>query len=187
MEYKTTPLYGGAITLDLPSDFSDASLIRQIPSHQEVYLHNTGYTSIVLEILEYVDKPSDEEALQYHFADLVDGTGDTTTIVAQGSAVMKSLPHTPVLALNFIQTPPAPVPGAPVRKTPEYTFIQLLVIRLKEQGTDILVSINSPHYPGEYVPAAAPGEETQLIREAKGMKDKVLESFEIKEWGLFDG
>lgn len=45
----------------------------------------------MLEILEYVDKPSDDEALQYHFADLVDGTGDATTIVAQGTAAMKSL------------------------------------------------------------------------------------------------
>jgi len=37
----------------------------------------------VVEILEYVDKPSDEEALQYHFQDLVDGTGDSTTILKQ--------------------------------------------------------------------------------------------------------
>jgi hypothetical protein len=46
----------------------------------------------VVEILEYVDKNSDEEALQYHFGDLVEGTGDQSTIISQGGAVMKSLP-----------------------------------------------------------------------------------------------
>jgi hypothetical protein len=39
----------------------------------------------VLEILEYVSKPSDTEALAYHFDDLVDGTGDSTTILSQSS------------------------------------------------------------------------------------------------------
>jgi hypothetical protein len=47
----------------------------------------------VIEILEYVSKPSDEEALQYHFADLVDGTGDSTNIIAQERVEMLSLPY----------------------------------------------------------------------------------------------
>lgn len=68
------------------------SNIRQIPDHQEVYLDTNGYTSIVVEILEYVDKPSDDEALQYHFADLVDGTGDATSVIAQEKVCMKLMP-----------------------------------------------------------------------------------------------
>jgi hypothetical protein len=36
----------------------------------------------VLELLEYVSQPSDAAALQYHFADLVDGTGDATSILS---------------------------------------------------------------------------------------------------------
>jgi hypothetical protein len=46
----------------------------------------------VIEILEYVSKPSDEEALQYHFADLIEGTGDSTSIIAQERVEIKSLP-----------------------------------------------------------------------------------------------
>lgn len=45
----------------------------------------------MVEILEYVEKSSDEEALQYHFADLVDGTGDATNILEQGRATFKEL------------------------------------------------------------------------------------------------
>jgi hypothetical protein len=93
MAFTNTPLYGGAITLDLPSNFADASQIRQIPDHQEVYLDSNGYSSIVVEILEYVEKSNDEEALQYHFGDLVEDTGDQTTIISQDRAAMKSLPY----------------------------------------------------------------------------------------------
>ena len=50
-----------------------------------------------------------------------------------------------------------------------------------------MITINSPHYPGEYTPANSPSSETQLMTEAKGIKEKVLESFAIREWGLFEG
>ncbi|EDU45890.1 Mog1 domain containing protein [Pyrenophora tritici-repentis] len=186
MEFTNTPLYGGAITVDLPSSFADASQIRQIPDNQEVYLDNSGYSSIVVEILEYVDKSSDEEALQYHFADLVDGTDDATTVVEQVGASMKSLPSTPLLTLSFVQTPPSINPH-PNRKTPEYTFIHLLLLRLKEQETDILITINVPHYPGEYEKPAMGQQETELMRSSKLVREKVLETFEVKEWGLFEG
>jgi hypothetical protein len=45
----------------------------------------------VIEILEYVNKSSDEEALQYHFADLVEGTGDSTTVLKQEGCVFGQL------------------------------------------------------------------------------------------------
>jgi hypothetical protein len=68
------------------------SQIRQVPDHQEVFLDTKGYSGVISEILEYVDKPSDMEALQYHFADLVEGTGDSTNILSQGNAEMAKLP-----------------------------------------------------------------------------------------------
>jgi hypothetical protein len=111
MSFTEIPLYGGAMTVDLPSQFADTrsvlkfhpsvsrhaplttnSQIREVPDHQEVYIDTDGYSSVVVEILEYVDKPSDEEALQYHFADLVDGTGDSTNMLDQGTAVMSKVP-----------------------------------------------------------------------------------------------
>lgn len=113
MSYTSTPLYGGAIAVDLPSNFADTrsvpdflhlkqphhragqltcddSQIREVPDHQEVYLDTNGYSSIVVEILEYQEKGSNEEALQYHFADLIDEE-DSTNILEQGRAVMAKL------------------------------------------------------------------------------------------------
>ncbi len=80
----------------LPSTFSNShrltnyySQIRQVPDHQEVYLDEDGYSSVVIEILEYVNKESDEEALQEHFADLVRDTGDSTTLLEQETGRME--------------------------------------------------------------------------------------------------
>jgi hypothetical protein len=49
-----------------------------------------------------------------------------------------------------------------------------------------MITINIPHYAGEY-DKAAEGEETRLMMESKVVKEKVLESFKVVEWGLFDG
>jgi hypothetical protein len=61
------------------------------------------------------------------------------------------------------------------------------MLRLKEQGTDVLVNINIPHYVDEYEKADKEGEETQLMRDSKVIRERVLETFKVEEWGLFDG
>lgn len=55
--FSNRDLYGGAITVQLPSDFLDASDLRQVPDHQEVYLSPRTLTSAVLEINQYVSSP----------------------------------------------------------------------------------------------------------------------------------
>lgn len=91
----------------------------------------------------------------------------------------------PVLSLTFIQTPPPP--ERPGRKLPEFVYIHLLLLRLKEQGTDIMVTINIPHYPGEYGKAEKEGEKTKLMRDSELVKERVLQTFKIQDWGLFEG
>ena len=67
-----------------------------------MWLDAGGYSSIVVEILEYVEKESDEAALQYHFEDLVDGTGDTTEILKQERAQMKTLPYVYFFSVSLV-------------------------------------------------------------------------------------
>ncbi|KPI44540.1 uncharacterized protein AB675_8597 [Cyphellophora attinorum] len=68
--FATHDLYGGAITVDLPTTYIDASDIRQIPDHQEVFLSNKTLTSLIFEINEYVQQP-DPAALYFHFNDVI--------------------------------------------------------------------------------------------------------------------
>jgi hypothetical protein len=74
------------------ASLTESSQIREVPDHQELYLDENGYSGVIVEILEYVEKPTDVEALQYHFADLVDGTGDETNMLEQSHASFAKVP-----------------------------------------------------------------------------------------------
>jgi hypothetical protein len=65
-------------------------------------------------------------------------------------------------------------------------YIHLLLLRLKEQSTDIMITINIPHYKDEYEKAEE-GQETRLMKDSKLVREKMLETFKVVEWGLFDG
>lgn len=61
---KLTPLF-------LP--FFPQSNIREVPDHQEIYLDASGFSSVIIELAERVTQPpTDEEALKFHFEDIVD-------------------------------------------------------------------------------------------------------------------
>jgi hypothetical protein len=70
----------------------------------------------------------------------------------------------------------------------EFTAIFLLLVRLEKQKTDIVISINVPHVPGEYrkadvdLPAQKFGPHLEA---ATAIRQRLLETFEIKDWTLF--
>ncbi|KAF2201319.1 Mog1p/PsbP-like protein [Delitschia confertaspora ATCC 74209] len=211
MSFHTTPLFGGAITVDLPSNFHDVSDIRQIPDNQEVYLDVNGFSSIVVDILERVEKP-DDEALKVHLADVVSGTGDETSVVRQGGVELGKMSNTPASHIHFLQTPSPPTislssggavqpvnpPSGPShRRTADFTSIHLILLRLTEQTTDIVITVNVPHYPGEYVKDELEGGvgnggqagsfgKTQLMKDAEEVVERILRSFEVRDFGLFN-
>jgi hypothetical protein len=67
------------------------SEIRQVPDNQEVYLDKDGFTSIVVDILERVEKP-DIEALKFHLNDIVDEDAGETKVWTTGEAHFAKLP-----------------------------------------------------------------------------------------------
>lgn len=85
LSFVARDLYGGAISADIPASFLDASDLRQIPDHQEVFLSKSTLTSVIFEINEYqssgaaevhsnIRRPSttisdDEAASTHHFLD----------------------------------------------------------------------------------------------------------------------
>lgn len=77
---KEVSLYGGAAKCMVPSDWVDASTFRDVPDHQEVFMHPhaVGEQSVIIEILEYDDKLSDNDAAAYYFNDLANADGATS-------------------------------------------------------------------------------------------------------------
>jgi hypothetical protein len=184
--FHQVSLYGGAITVDLPANYLDASNIRPVPDNQEVFVQSdntSGQKSIIFDILEYVEPstststsiiettPSSEAdidmaALDTHLSDIIT-SGDTVQILQRSPQVnMPRFPSdTRALALS-----------ARVQPARGWLALGVLVtlVRLKEKGTDLVVTVN--------VPGLVSGEEGS---EAVRIAEKICASLEVKDWGLF--
>jgi len=189
--FRSTPLFGGALIVDLPSTFADVSTIRQVPDHQEVYLDKDGFTSIIFDITERVGAPGsgpavDGAALTTHLEDIVDSDVDTVKVWNTSNTQFSKLPEgIPAYTLIATQTPPA----APDSKSPDFTAIVLTLIRLERESTDILITINVPHIKGEYTEEEVDmqmGKQGKLIESSVEIAAKIWETFKIKDWGLFN-
>ena len=71
---------------------------------------------------------------------------------------------------------------------PDAVGIFIVFIRLVEVKTDLVVAVNVPHVPGEYPAGSFKPEEGRLgplMESAREWMGKVLETVEVREWGLF--
>ena len=103
------PLFGGAISAEIPSDWIDVSDIRQVPDHQECYQevlplnvpNDPGL--LVVEILQREPQVSDQDAAIHFFNDLAETNG----IQSQSDVFFQAIPPS-----SLIQVPrPASVSG----------------------------------------------------------------------------
>ncbi|KAI9670088.1 MAG: hypothetical protein M1829_004816 [Trizodia sp. TS-e1964] len=182
--FNDTELFGGAIKADLPTGYLDVSDIRQVPDNQEIYLDRSGSTNIIFDITERVETTADDQAaLVYHLEDIVESV-EEMKIWATHPAVVPSLPPTTQI-LTTLATSTSPGNQVPAA---DFTAILLTLIRLEAQKTDLLVVVNIPHIPGCYVPGEVVlehGKQGKLIEGAIEMRDRVLASLKIEDWGLF--
>lgn len=193
--YRSTPLFGGALIADLPSSFADVSTIRQVPDNQEVYLDKDGFTSIIFDITERVGKPgsgdvTDGEALTTHLEEIVNSDSDTLKVWSTTRTRFSKLPqHIPAYTLIATQIP-VPVSDKNVESSaPDFTAIVLNLIRLEQESTDILITINVPHIKGEYSEEDVDlelGKQGKLIEDAVEFSARIWETFKIKDWHLFN-
>ena len=62
------------------------------------------------------------------------------------------------------------------------------MVRLEQQKTDIIIAINVPHIDGQYnkdeVDPEA-GKHGKLLEAATVYREKVMRTFEIRDWDLF--
>jgi hypothetical protein len=190
-----TDLFGGAITAHFPSNFEDASQYREVPDSQEVYVSRTYDTdiSIIVDICERMTpgSGSDSEAVALHWDDIA--SSDDRCTNKTFATVPVSLPNLPdVKAYSVVGTVSSPQPAEP----PLFTALLMTVIRLEQQKTDIVVTVNVPFTSPDLVrgegSVAAPdyegmlsGTPGELMSAGLAVQNKVLESFKIVNWGLF--
>lgn len=81
--YETQKLYGGAISSIIPKGFLDASILREVPDTQEVFVNsreekeitkfNDGLgfdESVIIDLLQRVDEDDDRRALDVHLGEI---------------------------------------------------------------------------------------------------------------------
>ncbi|KAI2635572.1 Mog1p/PsbP-like protein [Hypomontagnella submonticulosa] len=197
--YKSTPLFGGALVCDLPSNFADVSLIRQVPDNQEVYIDKDGFTSIIFDINERVGGPGsgaeiDGRALTAHLEELVGDDLERVKVWNTTPTLFSRLDDDiPAYTLIATSSPRRPDPAAAEDKQAEiktnFTAIILTLVRLEREKTDLLITINVPHIRGEYDEEDVDlelGKQGKLIGDAVDYAAKIWETFKVKDWGLFN-
>ncbi|RYP10348.1 hypothetical protein DL764_000682 [Monosporascus ibericus] len=192
--FKTTPLFGGALVCDLPSNFADVSTLRQVPDNQEVYIDKDGFTSIIFDITERVGGPGsgpeiDGRALTTHLEELVGDDIETVRVWNTTPTLFSRLDENiPAYTLIATQSPRPGEKSSERAERPDFTAIILTLVRLERELTDVLITINVPHIKGEYDDEDVDlelGKQGKLIGDAVDYAAKIWESFKVKDWGLF--
>ncbi|KAL1956180.1 hypothetical protein VTO42DRAFT_7527 [Malbranchea cinnamomea] len=206
--YLSTPLFGGAIRVDLPEGFMDMSRLRQVPDNQEVFASNTTRTNIIIEITERVERsawetttdggttaplsPADEDskAVLYHLNDICEVNQDAYRVL--DAPKYHSIPKvaapaliTRALVSTKVRKPRLGSEGEQlvIQEEEATATIHLFVIRLVQRRADILVHVNVPHEELESTgdPNAVVGEESR----AQDIMAQMMKTFEILDYGLF--
>lgn len=66
--------------------------------------------------------------------------------------------------------------------------ILLVVVRLVSKATDIVIAVNVPHLKDEYEEGSVDpqnGKMGRLMEVGEKVRERVCESFEVRDWGLF--
>lgn len=95
-------------------------------------------------------------------------------------------PGTPAYTLSATSPPGPKQRGRP--NEPDFVGILLTMLRLEQQKTDIIIAINVPHIEGQYDRANVDpeaGKHGPLLEAAMQYRERVMETFEIRDWGLF--
>jgi hypothetical protein len=71
LECREAALFGGAISIHVPSTMVDISEFRQVPDNQEVFVDDAAAMSIIVELLDgNADSDPDSCSVSYHFQEL---------------------------------------------------------------------------------------------------------------------
>ncbi|KAJ7752074.1 hypothetical protein B0H16DRAFT_1547312 [Mycena metata] len=141
MSSSTRELFGGAITAVAPITLVDASDLRQIPDTQEVFLYPDSSVSIVVEVLQRVDRNDDDSAIRFHFDSLAhDNEAISSAVDAVGVIPNTRGDKTPkAITLTGVQS------VAKFNKVDEdQVRVLMALFRVEDKRVDLVVTFNVP-------------------------------------------
>lgn len=177
-------------------------------------------TSIIFDITQRVNAPegpSDMDAVDFHFKDIAVDQGRTAKIWGKRAVLLLNLSVTTSSSSPLTQniltktnSPDKPAyevigtvsarPNDPPTLPPTFIAILMTIIRLEQQKTDIVVTINvpfddpevvrrekciaSPVYTGSDIDSEN-GDRSELLKFGMQVASEVVGNFKILDWGLF--
>ncbi|KAF9912104.1 hypothetical protein EC991_001050 [Linnemannia zychae] len=201
-------LYGGAITINLPSKFGNISHVREVPDHQEVFVNVDEDQSVIVEILELAAEATDENCAAFHFQQLAEDNDAEDASVIQSVSLLNNaeLPTWPADAKIYLllgqqriakfneqqrlqqqQQNLATASSTSTSAQPDarnLVQIMMVVFRLPRQETDIVLSYNVPLQISEKSSSREVAHEGD-IAEAEVWFRALVGSFTVRDWGLF--
>ncbi|KAI0957111.1 hypothetical protein AcW1_005607 [Taiwanofungus camphoratus] len=170
-------LFGGAITISLPTNLIDASDLRQVPDTQEVFLYPDSEISIIVEVLQSVDTNNFQDTARFHFDSLAhDNDAEAKEILEISQASNGTGHSTPApIVLHGTQS---------IRKfnsaLPDEIRVLLAVYRIQGHDTDLVMTMNVPMKTSDSAAVSEAG-----WKAARDTFAAATQSLRIVDFGLF--
>ena len=181
-DFQNTSLFGGSIQCSIPSTFTDISRIREVPDHQEVYHEMNSGRMLVFEILEYQKDVSNDHAAQYFFEDLAEADG--SSLPSQRKILSSFQAENPSLLIGCSCNALACVGVKRVLLGRDgaggtlFAKVELLLFRMRDAGTDFLITLTSPISADEFNRCSINSEFENIMKQLNA-------SFQVLDFGLF--
>eukprot|EP00238_Polyblepharides_amylifera_P013306 CAMPEP_0196582230 /NCGR_PEP_ID=MMETSP1081-20130531/38112_1 /TAXON_ID=36882 /ORGANISM="Pyramimonas amylifera, Strain CCMP720" /LENGTH=193 /DNA_ID=CAMNT_0041902733 /DNA_START=126 /DNA_END=704 /DNA_ORIENTATION=+ len=180
-------LFGGAVAVEVAKRFVDVSDFRQVPDNQECFADGNADESLLVELLEHKSDVRDEDSARFFFDDL--GVANEASACELTHLEIIPLDGTPRMqrrGVSYLVTGRQQVAkGKDDADAANVVLVHLVVIRLPDVATDILITINKPIVinPNSCVagivdinsPLITSNDSVKLLRHA-------LRTLEIKDW-----
>ena len=138
-------LYGGAITCLLPTPRVDISELRQVPDNQEVFTHPHTDQSVIVELLEYQNVASGLEAARLHYLDISQANNSTDTVILSHEVIdTNNTAMEKCISCHYLTGTQKIAKFNESVEESNLVRVQLVLYRLQEYGTDLVVTYNDP-------------------------------------------
>ncbi|GMY26025.1 ran guanine nucleotide release factor-like [Fagus crenata] len=193
--YSERPLYGGAISSAFPHRFQDVSNIRQVPDHQEVYVDPARDESLIFELLDFKHEVGDDGSAVWFLQDLATEQEAEGSMVIEQSGVIEApglcYRNIPAVATTAVGQM-AISKGRQGREAQNIVRVYLANLRLKEVGTDVLITAYEPIHINPLSETAStvgaglavPATQAGCMPMADVFK-LAVPSFKVNDWNLF--
>ena len=193
--WESKQLFGGAISCAMPVSFDDVSVVRQVPDHQEVFVHKDSEMSLIIELLQYDETVSDDKAALHYFEDLSLCNEAQQTKIESSEIVHdpeflpgiqnKKYTKCALVGRQIVAKFSSNNPNQPK----DAVQILLMVLRLSDVGTDLLVTLNLPYAQQNARESGASLLQKPVIVEHKVSPADImkitLHTLKILDWSLF--